>query len=625
MPQPKAVGIDLGTTFSVTAWVNPQGRSEIIPNAEGDLLTPSVVLFDDAEVIVGKEARSALGVHPDRVAEWVKRDMGAPVYSHPVRGEHLPPEVIQSCILRKLRSSITNTLGPDTRVVITVPAYFDEPRRKATADAGEMAGLSLLDIVNEPTAAALSFAEALGFLSPQGTATEAMTVLVYDLGGGTFDATLLRIAPGEIRALATDGDVQLGGHDWDLRLVDCVAEQFHEIHDLDPRRDLSAFHRLYQEVLNAKHTLSARNRAVVHFEYSGFSADIPLTRELFEQRTADLLERTAYTTRQLVATAQIDWSDVSRILLVGGATRMPMVQRMLTELTGKTPDHTVNPDEAVARGAALYAHYLLQKQSQQTGGPKPVFEVVNVNAHSLGIEAVEPQTLRKTNVVLMPRNTPLPATVTERFTTKQQGQRSIIIRILEGESTVPDECSTIGRTSLRELPPSLPQGWPIDVTFQYATNGRLSVHTAVPGTDRHLSLQLQREVGLSDESMSRWQQAVSSLAGFDVFESMLDSDSPGQEADAELLPLSQAPDQPGPAQPSPAQPDTVQPPPLAPVDRPEDEAAPQPPSPTQPPSKHSLGIVDILGYILSTVIGLVLGYVIISWLFPQSDFLRWFR
>ncbi len=625
MPQPKAVGIDLGTTFSVTAWVNPQGRSEIIPNAEGDLLTPSVVLFDDAEVIVGKEARSALGVHPDRVAEWVKRDMGAPVYSHPVRGEHLPPEVIQSCILRKLRSSITNTLGPDTRVVITVPAYFDEPRRKATADAGEMAGLSLLDIVNEPTAAALSFAEALGFLSPQGTATEAMTVLVYDLGGGTFDATLLRIAPGEIRALATDGDVQLGGHDWDLRLVDCVAEQFHEIHDLDPRRDLSAFHRLYQEVLNAKHTLSARNRAVVHFEYSGFSADIPLTRELFEQRTADLLERTAYTTRQLVATAQIDWSDVSRILLVGGATRMPMVQRMLTELTGKTPDHTVNPDEAVARGAALYAHYLLQKQSQQTGGPKPVFEVVNVNAHSLGIEAVEPQTLRKTNVVLMPRNTPLPATVTERFTTKQQGQRSIVIRILEGESTVPDECSTIGRTSLRELPPSLPQGWPIDVTFQYATNGRLSVHTAVPGTDRHLSLQLQREVGLSDESMSRWQQAVSSLAGFDVFESMLDSDSPGQEADAELLPLSQAPDQPGPAQPSPAQPDTVQPPPLAPVDRPEDEAAPQPPSPTQPPSKHSLGIVDILGYILSTVIGLVLGYVIISWLFPQSDFLRWFR
>ena len=223
MAKRKPIGLDLGTTNSAAAWVDHTGRTAMVPNAEGELLTPSVVLFDDAEVVVGKEARNAATVHPEKVAEWVKRDMGAPVYSRPIRGEYLPPEVIQACILRKLKADILRTLGPDTSVVITVPAYFDEPRRKATADAGEMAGLTVLDIVNEPTSAALAFGETAGFLAPTGTPLEEMTVLIYDLGGGTFDVTLLRLAPRDIRTIATDGDVQLGGHDWDLRLVDHVA------------------------------------------------------------------------------------------------------------------------------------------------------------------------------------------------------------------------------------------------------------------------------------------------------------------------------------------------------------------------------------------------------------------
>ncbi|MCD4727063.1 MAG: Hsp70 family protein, partial [Pirellulales bacterium] len=188
------VGIDLGTTFSTAAWVDESGRTEIVRNAEGELLTPSAVLFADEELVVGKEARSATTIHPEMVAEWVKRDMGLPYYTRPIHGRKLPPEVIQACILRKLKGDIIRELGRVDRVVITVPAYFDEPRRKGTADAGEMAGLKVLDIVNEPTAAALNFGETLGYLTPGAEPKEEMTLLVYDLGGGTFDVTLLRLS-----------------------------------------------------------------------------------------------------------------------------------------------------------------------------------------------------------------------------------------------------------------------------------------------------------------------------------------------------------------------------------------------------------------------------------------------
>ena len=196
MPHERAVGIDLGTTFSAAAWVDESGHTSVVRNIEGDLLTPSVVLFADKEVVVGKEARTAAMVEPSLVAEWVKRDMGLPYYRRPIHGKKLPPEVIQACILQKLKAEIVRTLGDVDRVVITVPAYFDEPRRKRTCDAGEMAGLKVLDIVNEPTAAALAFGEMLGYLTADDAPKEAMTILVYDLGGGTFDATLLRLAPG---------------------------------------------------------------------------------------------------------------------------------------------------------------------------------------------------------------------------------------------------------------------------------------------------------------------------------------------------------------------------------------------------------------------------------------------
>lgn len=518
MADARAVGIDLGTSNSAVAWVDESGRSVMLRNSEGDILTPSVVLFDDAEIIVGKEAKRLAPLYADRVAEWVKRDMGKPAYSRLIRGQWLPPEVIQACILRKLKADIVAALGPQHKAVITVPAYFDELRRKATADAGEMAGLSLLDIVNEPTAAALGFGEVLGYLSPQGRPLAEMVVMVYDLGGGTFDATLLRLAAGDIRTLATDGDVQLGGHDWDTRLVEYAAGVFQKKHGCDPREDPASVARLYAAAVEAKHTLSARTRTILRVEHAGQACDVPIFREQFEEMTADLLERTAYTSRQLLQAAGLRWSDVSRLLLVGGATRMPMVPRMLQELTGRVPDRTVNPDEAVARGAALYAQHLLALERVPGAAP---FRVTNVNAHSLGVEGIDPETLHKVNIILIPRNTPLPAKATERFMTKAEGQRSIVLQVLEGESSLPGQCTAIGRTVIRDLPAGLPKGWPIEVTFEYQRNGRLTVRGVVPGTDRQVALDLERDAGLSQEGISRWKQTVAGGAGFEAFEDMV--------------------------------------------------------------------------------------------------------
>jgi molecular chaperone DnaK len=520
MRHERAIGIDLGTTFSVVAWIDESGHTSVVRNIEGDLLTPSVVLFSDKEVVVGKEARTATMVEPDLVAEWVKRDMGLPYYRRPIHGQKLPPEVIQACILQKLKAEIVRTLGEVDRVVITVPAYFDEPRRKRTCDAGEMAGLKVLDIVNEPTAAALAFGETLGYLAADDAPKEKMTILVYDLGGGTFDATLLRLAPGHIKTIATDGDVQLGGHDWDMRLVEHVADRFKRLHKRDPREDPTVMNRLLAAAIDAKHALSARGRTTIRAEWAGQVIEVPVTREQFEEMTADLLERTRYTTRQLLSAAKMEWKDIDRLLLVGGSTRMPMVADMLRTLSGKEPDHTVNPDEAVARGAALYAAYLLAKE--KGSGLHSDLDITNVNSHSLGVEGIDSETLRKKNVVLIAHNTPLPAKATERFITKTANQRTIAVQVLEGESEQPSECTAIGRTVIRDLPDNLPKNWPIEVTFEYAANGCLTVSANVTGTEHGVTLELERAAGMSDEGIARWKQPIGDAAGFDEFESMVE-------------------------------------------------------------------------------------------------------
>ncbi len=500
-----AVGIDLGTTFSVVAHLDASGRPKSLINAEGDILTPSVVLFDQASVVVGKEAVRAAGLEPDRVAAFAKRDMGSPFYSVPVGGKRIPPEVIQALVLEKLKMDAEAQIGPFTKAVITVPAFFNEPRRKATQDAGQLAGLEVLDIINEPTAAAIAFGYQAGFLSPSGGARQPERILVYDLGGGTFDVTVMDIDGTQFRTRATAGDVYLGGLDWDRRIVDCVCEEFMQTYrGQDPRQDMAAMNKLLREAEDAKRALSAREQTTVTVEFRGDGLRVPITRSQFEERTADLLERTRFTVRGVLRDASLSWSDITRVLVVGGSTRMPMVTRMLEEESCRKPDRSVSADEAVAHGAALYAGLLLADGSRS----RSQVRVTDVNSHDLGVIAIEKLTGRQRNVVLIPRNSPLPASHTKRFRTHADGQKTVGIKVVEGGDASGQNSTPIGSCTIRDLPNDLPRGTAVEVTFTYAANGRLSVTAMLPGHDRSTTLELDRASGLSDDKLKMWNQRL---------------------------------------------------------------------------------------------------------------------
>ncbi len=500
-----AIGIDLGTTFSVIAHIDDTGHPVTLPNAEGDRITPSAVLFDGDDVIVGKEAIKAIATEADRVATGSKRDVGQRIFRKNLEGKQYPPEVIEAFILNKVKTDAILQLGPFTKAVITVPAYFDEVRRKATQDAGYMAGLDVLDIINEPTAAAVAFGHLQGFLRPDESAGKTRRFLVYDLGGGTFDVTVMEVRGRAFIALATDGDVQLGGYEWDQRLVDLVAEQFIRDHSLDPREDVSTAGKLWQECEDAKRTLSARNKAAVTCNFRGKSARVEVTREQFEESCRDLVDRTRFTTVQTLSAAGLEWGDLDRLLLVGGSTRMPMIHQMLKEVSGMTPDGSVAADEAVAHGAALRAKLLLDRAS----GRPSTFRIKNVNSHSLGVVGTDPQTGRSRTGVVIPRNTPLPVTAKRTFRTKKTDQRSILVRIVEGESPSPDDCVQLGRCSIPKLPRHLPMGTPVDVLFDYRSDGRLGVHVTVADTDVRVEASITRENTLSKEHLDGWRSFIS--------------------------------------------------------------------------------------------------------------------
>ncbi len=515
------VGIDLGTTFSSAATVSPEGLTEMLPDELGNVLTPSVVYFGDTEIVVGREALREIGHHFDSIADTAKRDIGQPFYRRPIQGKSLPPEVIQACILRHLNKTIESRLKSTAAVVITVPAFFDERRRKFTIDAGRMAGLELLDIINEPTAAALAFGEQLGFLAKDGSVQKPIRAIVFDLGGGTFDVTAIELKKDCFRTLATDGDIRLGGTEWDDRLARYCSQKFEAEHRSDPREDAAASAKLLRQCEEAKQTLSTRNQVTIPVEYNGKQADVVVTREQFESLTVDLLERTAHTADSVRIAAGLKWENVDRLLLVGGSTRMPMVGERLQRLAGRMPEQSVNPDEAIARGAAIYAAHLLAKSGQQ-GVPLKTLDVVDVNSHSLGIEGVHLATGRKENSIVIPRNTPLPARFVQSYVTREDHQPSIVLKVLEGEMSDPADCITIGRAVLRDLP-ELPKGHPLEVTLEYESNGRLNVLLTVEGTDRTLEMDLQRGDSLTSRRVVEWQGAIAADGGFDAFEEMLQS------------------------------------------------------------------------------------------------------
>jgi molecular chaperone DnaK len=502
------IGIDLGTTFSAIARLDAQGRPQTLYNTEGDRTTPSVILFEGEDVIVGKEALKAIATDAPQIAECAKRDIGRARFRHKVDGAEYRPEVLEAVILNKLRRDAVEQIGPFTNAVITAPAYFDEVRRKATQDAGYMAGLRVLDIINEPTAAAIAYAYEHGFLRSDASPTQMnRTFLVYDLGGGTFDVTVMRAEGTVFTTLATDGDAQLGGRDWDDRLLDLVAERFVQQQGDDFRSDEEAVARLRQLCEEAKRTLSAREKATVLCDYGGRAAKIEISRNEFEASTADLLDRTRFTAQQTLKAAGLNWNEIDTVLAVGGSTRMPMVGRMLKKLTDHEPDSSISPDEAVAHGAALHAGQIIRRAH----GEKPAFLVRNVNSHSLGVVGVDPRTRRPRNGILIPRNTPLPVLARRRFKTKDDGQESIVVLIVEGENRDPDACTMLGRCVVKHLPPNLPAKTEVNVDFRYKENGRLKIKVSVPGVNAEVCTELVRENAILHNELKAWRARLEKL------------------------------------------------------------------------------------------------------------------
>jgi molecular chaperone DnaK len=492
------VGIDLGTTFSSIAWVNPQGNVEVLPNSDGYATTPSVLFFDGEDVVlVGREAVQSSLLEPEHSAECFKRNIGESAFSHKLLGQEWHPEFLSAFVLKKLKQDAEEKLGPIRNAVITVPAYFDDRRRKATQDAGVAAGLNVVDIINEPSAAALWY----GYKHNMENAAHNPTFLIYDLGGGTFDATLMQVNENlEFVTIATDGDVSLGGKDWDLRLLNHVAEEVISQTGMDPRENDIVLQELSQAVEQSKRALSKRNSVNIPITIAGQNLRVKIDREKFRELTADLLLRTETTVELLMEEADMDMKDLVSVIAVGGSSRMPMVRDMLEKLSGKAVDTSLDADLAVVQGAAVYAAALRAKGAKG----KDVFsheichklseiKHCSVNSHSLGVETEGED--GPMNYIIIPRNTAIPCQETSVFGTVSSADdemRSILINILEGESVNPEACVQIGTCLIDDLPADLPAESPVEVTFSYLENGRIQVSARAVDVGAEVDAQIVR-------------------------------------------------------------------------------------------------------------------------------------
>ncbi|RLS54853.1 MAG: Hsp70 family protein [Planctomycetota bacterium] len=509
------VGIDLGTTFSALAQLGPNGDPVSVNNADGRPITPSVVLLgEDGKVIVGPSPERMSIEDPKNIVEAIKRQMGNKDFFVVYQGKKLTPEFISALILKKLKQDAELHIGPVVNAVITVPYYFNDVRRKATQDAGKIAGLNVIDIINEPTAATLAYAWAKGELGRPDKMTRDRTIMVYDLGGGTFDVTVVRYNATNFKVLATDGDVMLGGIDWTRRVVDHVAEQFHRKFNEDPRSDPETAMMLSQECEQAKRELSNKAQTPITVYHKGKSLTVSLSRVDFERMTADLMQRTRDTTELVMQQAGVGLGELDDCVLVGGSTYMPAVENMLKETTGLTPSRdVVKPEEAVAQGACLHAALL---EARATGEASRLGKAVadrlrsvnasDVNSHSLGVKISDPNNRqRKINHIMIPKNTTVPHKVSQRFVTNTANQQRIHVCILEGDATDPEACTTIGDFRIVNLPSNLPAGSPVEITYHYDKNGRISATARELTSNREATTEIVRDSGLTNDNVDAFE------------------------------------------------------------------------------------------------------------------------
>jgi molecular chaperone DnaK len=518
----QTVGVDLGTTYSAIAQLQKDGEASSLHNADGKTITPSVVLLgSDGKVIVGPTFERMSLEKPDNIVEAIKRQMGNKDFFVVYQGKKLTPEFISALILKKLKQDAEKEVGPITNAVITVPYYFNDVRRKATQDAGRIAGLNVIDIINEPTAATLAYAWEMKELGAVGGNGKEKTILVYDLGGGTFDVTVVRYNGTNFKVLATDGDVMLGGLDWSRRIVDQVAEQFEKKFSIDPRTDPETMMQLTNECEQAKRELSSKAQAPINVYFQGKSLTISLTRGDFEKLTGDLMQRTRDTTELVMQQAGVGIGELDEVVLVGGSTHMPIVTNMLREVTGKEPSRKVDPEEAVAKGAAIHAAIL---EAKATGGASRLAQTVNqrlrnvsmvdVNSHSLGLQINDPNNReRKINHIMIPKNTSIPYSIKQRFVTNTPNQQRIHICVLEGDAIDPAACTLIGDFRVFNLPANLPAQSPVEVAISYDKNGRISVKAKELTSNAEAQTEIVRDSGLEESGVTAFESLA---AGYSV-------------------------------------------------------------------------------------------------------------
>ncbi len=505
----KVLGIDLGTTNSAMA-VLEGGEPTIIINVEGDRTTPSVLAFRDGERIVGKPAKNQAVTNPENTIKSIKRFIGRKFEETSserktvaykvakgkdgrteidIEGKMYTPEEISAMVLQKLKADAEKYLGETiTQAVITVPAYFNDTQRQATKDAGRIAGLEVLRIINEPTAAALAYG------LDKGDKNE--TVLVFDLGGGTFDVSVMEIGEGVFEVKSTNGDNHLGGDDWDQKVIDWLAEKFKSDHGIDLRADKMALQRLKEAGERAKMELSSAQTTQINLPFITADAsgpkhlDVQLTRAEFEKITDDLLERTRKPVEQAMKDAGVKMGDIDEVILVGGSTRQPAVQELVKKMTGKDPHMGVNPDEVVAIGAAIQGGVL-------AGDVKDIL-LLDVTPLSLGVE-----TLGGVMTKMIERNTTIPTRKTETYTTAADGQTSVEIHVLQGEREMAGDNKTLGKFHLMNLP-SAPRGVPqVEVTFDIDANGIVNVSAKDLGTGQEQKITISGSTALSDDEVDR--------------------------------------------------------------------------------------------------------------------------